>query len=562
VASDAETLGHALRREVKSDAQADELIAKQAKRLAFRWRTDPVGFARKALGLRLTAKQAEVMRAVAENRQVSWRAAQKVGKSTLMAALALWWIFTRPVQEGQPAAMVVMTSGNASQVRSILWREMRRLNRAALVPLGGELHNVPATGMVWPDGRIIIGITASEPERLQGYSGAELLFLVDEASGFDDELIEAVLGNLGGGGHVLLCGNPTRPTGVFANTHRNRLAGWKLHHSSAYDSPNVQADEAMAALGNDPDPIRAQQIEATRVPGLAMSSWIQDMIDTFGKDSAAVAVRVRGDYASESDDAVVPLALTMKAQGGWQDEPFDAKTIPHRLEVGVDPARFGDDETTIQGRRHKHALVASVHRKLDNVEVAAKVIEYCELHKNPGERPLVRVDVGGLGSGVVDILRRDPRVEVQAVNAGSDARYPTKFANARAELWWSIRRWLERGGTMPEDQRRDAELLAARYSHDAKLRVKIESKDEMKKRIGRSPDRADALALAVYGESPLQDGEVMPAGVQAQPGPRASPHAMGSTKVDPWAPIPKAPEASGGWVQPGARKGAGGRGSW
>jgi phage terminase large subunit len=409
---------------------------------------------------------------------------------------------------GRPSAMVVMTSGNASQVRSILWREMKRLASHSLVPLGGEVHNVPSTGVVFDDGRIIIGITAAEPERLQGYSGADLLFLVDEASGFDDDLIEAVLGNMGGGGHVLLCGNPTRPTGVFANTHRNKLSGWKLFHSSAFDSPNVIADKAIEALDeNAPDEVRASQvaeINSSRIPGMAESSWIQDMIDTFGADSAAVAVRVRGDYASESDDAVVPLALATKATTEWS-----ASIGSGRLEIGVDPARFGDDESVVQGRRGLRALPAVAHRKLDNVEVAAKVLEYCEANMREGDRPLVRVDVGGLGAGVVDVLRRVDWIDVVPVNAGESARYPEKFHNARAELWWCIRQWLKRGGTMPEDQRRDAELLAARYSHDAKLRVQIESKDEMKKRLGRSPDRADALALAVYGESPIQDGEVV-----------------------------------------------------
>jgi phage terminase large subunit len=526
-----------IRDEIKTNAEADAVLAEMAKRLAVKWRTDPVGFATHALGLRLTADQAAVMVAVASRRQVSWRAAQKVGKSTLMAAIALWWIFCHPVQPDAPAASVVMTSGNASQVRNILWREVRRLHRNARVPLGGDVRSVPSSGVIFDDGRIIIGITAAEPERLQGYSGPELLFLVDEASGFDDELIEAVLGNMGGGGHVLLCGNPTKPTGIFANTHRNRLEGWALFHSSAYSSPNVLADKELAKI-DPPDEIRSAQIEATRIPGMATSPWIQDMINTFGAESAAVAVRVRGDYASESDDAVVPLALTMKATANWDDH-VDAKTLPDRLEVGCDPARFGDDETVIVGKRAKHALAAMFCRKLDNVEVAAKVLEYCTANMRPGERPVVRVDVGGLGAGVVDVLRRVTWIDVVAVNAAETSRYPDRFRNTRAELWWCARRWLERGGTMPEDQRRDAELLAARYSHTTAMQVQIESKDEMKRRMGRSPDRADALALACYGESPLQDGERIAPGKVSQPGPRVGPHTMGSGSVDPWAmPVP------------------------
>jgi hypothetical protein len=166
----------------------------------------------------------------------------------------------------------------------------------------------------------------------------------------------------------------------------------------------VLADKELAKI-DPPDEIRSAQIEATRIPGMATSPWIQDMINTFGAESAAVAVRVRGDYASESDDAVVPLALTMKATANWDDH-VDAKTLPDRREVGCDPARFGDDETVNVGKRAKHALAAMFCRKLDNVEVAAKVLEYCTANMRPGERPVVRVDVGGLGAGVVDVLRR------------------------------------------------------------------------------------------------------------------------------------------------------------
>ncbi len=256
---------------------------------------------------------------------------------------------------------------------------------------------------------------------------------------------------------------------------------------------------------------------------------------------------------------MVPLGLTMRAQATWQGDPFDARSLPDRLEVGVDPARFGDDETTVQGRRGKHALVAKVTRKLDNVEVAALTMAYVEEHRKPGERALVRVDGTGLGSGVVDILRRNPEIDVVDVTAGSESRYPDRFVNCRAELWWCIRRWLERGGSMPEDQRRDAELLAARFSHDAKLRVRIESKDDMKKRLGRSPDRADALALACYGESPLQDGERGTLGPTVQPGPKQGPHTMTVPNRDEDA-GPKAKPS--GWVQPGKPVGIGGRGSW
>lgn len=448
-----------------------------------RWALDPVAFAREALGVDLWDAQIAVVRSVAAGRKTSWRASQKVGKSTTKAVLALWraYCFDR--------ALVVMTSGNRDQVKLVLWREVRRLYSGALVPLGGTLHLDPATGLTYPDGRLVVGLTAADPERMGGYS-YDPLFLIDEASGIDDEILTAALGNLAGGGGILLGGNPTKTTGFFARTHRDKISGWDLHHTSALDSPNIRAGRIV-------------------VKGLAEPDFPQSMADDFGEASAAYQVRVLGEYAEEGTDQVITLALVSMATGNYDDTP--SGLLPGDLFVGVDPARFGDDETGIQGVIGSRALAAVQHRKLDNVEVAAKVVEYVDAHRPPGACVTIRVDTGGLGGGVYDHLVRHyesgSKVEIVSVNASSASAFPAKFVNARAQLWFGLRRWMERGGTLPEDKRRDQELLAAKYKHDGKLRIQILSKDEMKKVLRRSPDRADALALAVFHEHPMQEGE-------------------------------------------------------
>lgn len=506
-----------------NDAEVDEAIAAlwaEHRTPESRWHRSPTAFAAEALGVELTNEQSDIVESVAENPLTSWRSAQKLGKSKALSVLGLWWPFTRD------GGLCVMTSGNASQVKIILWRELRGLYINAKVPLGGSLHVAPDTGLTYPDGRLTVGLTADEPERMQGYSGANLLFLVDEASGFSDDILEAITGNLAGGGHALLCGNPTKIVGLFARTHRNKISGWKLKHTSAYDSPNVKADLAIEAMGDERDSDAVEQVNATRVPGLAGLPWVKQMIATFGADSAAVAVRVKGEFAEEGDDATVPLAFVTAATMRWVADYVG----PGVLELGVDPARFGDDETSITPKRGRWTGRAVAARKLDNVEVAALVlmcvfgdagkvdvsseartklagISTDEPWARVGEKPIVRVDVGGLGAGVVDVLRRDQRIQVVAVNAGESSRHPERFANARAELWWCVRMFLKRGGMLPEDDKRDAELFAAKHSTDAKMRVQVASKDQMKKTLGRSPDRADSLALACWGESPLEDGE-------------------------------------------------------
>jgi phage terminase large subunit len=461
----------------KRDAAA-RARAEFARQRMPQWRLDPVLWAQERLGVSVTDDQAAVMRDVAEHALTSWRAGQKVGKSDAIAILALWWVDTRPT------AIVILTSGNQAQVKHVLWRALRRLHKAAKIPIGGVLHTDPGTGLVFSDGRLVIGITAADATRMSGYSGAELLYLCDESSGLSDDILEACVGNLAGGGHLLLCGNPTTPIGLFARTHHEVLDGWRRHHTSAR--------------------VVAARNAIKTVVGLATLAWVKMMEATFGADSAAVAVRVDGEYPAEGADSVIGVALVEAAKMRWSADSQGFGS----LEVGCDAARYGDDSSGIQGRRGNHAFAPKQIRKQDGPAVAAATLAYVEELRRPGEQVIVRVDAIGIGASVYDsLVRTAPTgVTIAAVQSSETSRHPDRFKNVRSELWWCVRRWLERGGELPPDHdKRDAELLAARYSTDHAHRVVVASKDEMKKRLKRSPDLADALALACFGESPTED---------------------------------------------------------
>jgi hypothetical protein len=106
------------------------------------------------------------------------------------------------------------------------------------------------------------------------------------------------------------------------------------------------------------------------------------------------------------------------------------------------------------------------------------------------------VDVGGVGAGVVDRLRQ-LKYEVEQVHFGGGANDPQRFRNRRAELFWTLRERLEKGEiSLPDDEELLADLSALRYAFTQDGRILLESKDDVRKRLGRSPDRADAVALA------------------------------------------------------------------
>jgi hypothetical protein len=132
------------------------------------------------------------------------------------------------------------------------------------------------------------------------------------------------------------------------------------------------------------------------------------------------------------------------------------------------------------------------------------VLEVVNEHRRANELPIVRVDVVGVGGGVVDVLCREPSIVVEEVNAGASPSSPT-FMRVRDELWWTLRDWLRAGGALPSDPKLEAELLAPTYSYGPTGRISVEEKSEIKKRLRRSPDRADALALAVYRPAPRSD---------------------------------------------------------
>lgn len=169
------------------------------------------------------------------------------------------------------------------------------------------------------------------------------------------------------------------------------------------------------------------------------------------------------------------------------------------LQLGVDVAWTGDDVSVIAVRRGNVVLPLLKFAKASPVELAARAVAVARQHAREGERPTVAVDVIGIGAGVFDILRRTPEVRAVGVNASEKARDEDTYANVRAEMSFALRQFVrEDGGALPDDLELRRDLLAAEFEFDARGRYKLPLKDKVKKKLGRSPDAGDAVALAVY----------------------------------------------------------------
>lgn len=162
------------------------------------------------------------------------------------------------------------------------------------------------------------------------------------------------------------------------------------------------------------------------------------------------------------------------------------------LLIGVDPARFGDDRTSIIRRRGRVAFGLESYTKKDTMEVAG-IVSRLILKEKPAH---VFVDVGGLGAGVVDRLKELGYDCIEGVNSGERALEPDKFANRRAEMWGNMRDWMrETPCKIPDSDSLHGDLIAPGYKFDSNSRLLIEKKEDIKKRGLSSPDEADALGL-------------------------------------------------------------------
>lgn len=431
---------------------------------------DPVGLVRRVLRLEPWSKQADVLCAVAEQERVAVRAGHKVGKTDLDDYAAIWFALTRP------GSRVIMTAPTYRQVRHVLWKRLKQL--VARMPKGliVDAHDSPEHGVIFTNGSEILGFTADNAEKFAGLSGADMLFILDEASGIEPEIFEAVEGSAAGGARILLTGNPTRSAGHMHAAFHDKAEFWTQLHISSEETPNVIAGKVV-------------------IPGLATKQWVAQRAADWGVSSALYSVRVLGDWPRQGSNTICTIEAVEAAHRRWSADLFEQEKAP--TTIGLDPARFGSDESCAFVVRGMAALPPYLWRGLDGIQLAARVFDLAREKRRPGETVRVLVDTIGIGASVYDQLRLFDELTVVDVNAGEASTKQT-YSRKRDELWFGIAEWMKRGGALPTDAKLTGELIAVEYTFLPNGKIKVQGKDELRAVLGRSPDRADALALAVF----------------------------------------------------------------
>jgi len=234
-----------------------------------------------------------------------------------------------------------------------------------------------------------------------------------------------------------------------------------------------------------------EQIDSRTVEGTDQNLF-QSMLEQYGEDSTVARVEVLGEFPNADDDSVIPIELARNAID--RDVALTSKAP---IVWGLDVARFGGDNSALCIRQGNTVFEIKTFKSMDLMQLCGAVknlYDDCTVTEKPQE---ILIDVIGLGAGVVDRLA-EQNLPVRGVNVAEAPATKKNYLNLRAELWFSIKDWLaQRNCRIPSDDELVSELAAPSYKYTSTGKIKIESKEEMKKRGIKSPDKADALALTM-----------------------------------------------------------------
>lgn len=460
----------AVHRELKS-AVDRKRVAERTRRYS----SNPVGWVRRRLKQCVWSKQAEILEAVRDHRRTAVRSGHGVGKSHVASLVACWWLDTH-----EPGtAFVVSTAPTYAQVRAILWRYIRRNHKAAELP-----GRVNQTEWHIDDEIVAYGRKPADHDEsaFQGIHARYVLVILDEACGIPGQLwIAADALATGPDCRILAIGNPDNPASEFKRVCTPG-SGWHVIGISAFDSPNLTGEEVPAPVAQ----------------ALVSREWVEEKRREWGEDNPLYRSKVLGEFSADSEWQVVRTSDVAACRIDPETRYTAEDLLP--VELGVDVGG-GGDETVIRERRGRVAG-REWRAHTDRPEKIAPLV----LHaiKETGATA-VKIDSIGVGFGVIGELRnmRGHGAQIRAVNVAEKASKPDKYVNLRAEIWWEVGRGLSerRGWDLSKAENADAtiaQLLEPQWDVDPQGRIRVEKKEEIIKRLGRSPDNADALLLAFY----------------------------------------------------------------
>lgn len=485
------------------------------------WRADWTLFAKQVLHASLDEEQKAILRAVQNERMVAVASGTARGKDYIAAVACLCFMYLTPRwKDGKliKNTKIAMTAPTDRQVRNIMVPEVRRLFKAAGV-LPGRLvgYDIRTQYEEW----FLTGFksSADNTEAWSGFHAVNTMFVVTEASGISETIYNAIEGNLQGNSRLLIVFNPNVTTGYAANAMKS--ARFKKFRLNSLHAENV---------------VRKENV----IPGQVDYEWVNDKVEnwcirirkedvnegdgdfewegSWYRPNDLFRVKVLGMFPKVSEDVLIPYEWVELANERWkelQEEGFDPKK---KCRLGVDVAGMGRDASVLAPRYGNYLGEFEVHNSAgvaDHMHVAGMTIPYL---KKKGVKAFI--DTIGEGAGVYSRLKElgyDLAYSCKFSESAADLHDVTEvytFANMRAYLYWALRDWLNpKNGFMPAVPPNDLfmqECTEVHWKFQSSGSIIIESKDDIKKRLGRSPDYLDAVVNTFYPKDYeiVQDSEI------------------------------------------------------
>ena len=474
------------------------------------WRADWCLFAKEVLHARLDNEQKAILRAVQNERMVAVASGTARGKDYIAAVAAICFMYLTPRfnKEGKLVknTKIAMTAPTGRQVKDIMIPEVSRLYRNAQFLPGRLLSNGIRTNYEeW----YLTGFksSADNTEAWSGFHAVNTMFIVTEASGIPEATYNAIEGNLQGNSRLLLVFNPNVTTGYAAKAMKS--ARFKKFRLNSLNAENV---------------VKKRNV----IPGQVDYEWVKDKVENwcapikkeevnegmgdfcwegnYYRPNDLFRVKVLGMFPKVSEDILIPYEWLELAVNRWKELNEDGYTTKKHARVGVDVAGMGRDCSVLLPRYGSWVPKIEVHQSggsADHMKIAGKTTVYLN-----DDKAKAFIDTIGEGAGVYSRLE-----ELEYNNAYScknsectkglhDLTGQYSFANMRAYLFWAVREWLDpKNGfnpALPPDDFLVEEACDIHWSFLSNGSIIIEKKEEIKKRLKRSPDRFDALANTFY----------------------------------------------------------------
>ena len=438
------------------------------------YKDDPISFVQNCLGAELDPWQEEFFKVIGSTRKVSIAAGHGVGKSTALCFLCLHTLLFNFPCKG------VISAPSTAQLHSALWADLKMWIEHLPPVLKDTIDYTQDLIRLKeaPNESFIRAAVAriDQPDALQGVHAESgiVLLIVDEAAAVHEKIFESAYGSLSQeNAKMCLIGNPTRNSGYFYETFHRVKDEWTNFQVSCLDSPRVS------------------------------KSYINEMRNLYGEDSAMYKIRVLGEFADEEEAGFISPSIIRSAIGR------DIEASPSSPIIwGLDVARMGRDRSALCKRQGGVILEKiKTWKKLDLMSLAGEIMNEFENTQPEKQCQELLIDSIGIGAGLTDRIAEIGIIPCRGINVSESSALVNECGNLRAELWYKAREFFEKKTCkIPDDPELVKELSAPRYKFDSRGRYLIESKDEMRKRGEKSPDLADAFCLTFASNPAIISG--------------------------------------------------------